>query len=577
MKLSGLKIADVWSFCADCPCDITFDQSNTVIIGKNNSGKSNIFRGIRWVAGRVMHNAALEMSRSDVHDYAASVIKAKPLLSLTIELTANEYQEYKSVIREDPNGPNKESLQGQLSRTLSVRYEWEKNSQNGVQLKRNWSPFAEQQVDKMFEQKRRQQVPSLTEWLQHKVNNSITILSGWRSLSTHVERDKSIVKVLHEMQGADTNNPDHLHIFDRVESLFLKLARLENGELRLTADGRSLNVRYRGRYLPITSFGDGVVHVLLMAFEFMRKREHVFLIEEPETHLHPELIRMLAREISSDKNNNQFLITTHSPILLDAVMPQSTYCVEYNHDYSSVIKCNTAPKLRHVLDVLDARLSDLLQANCVIWVEGPSDRMFLNRCIGLLAPELQEGQHYLIAYYGGKVLSHFTASDERSDLLNVLRINRHSAFIADSDADDATSAPNNTKQRIKEEIEKDGGFFWMTEGREVENYIPSRVLTDVYKSLLPAIGEKVVSVGQFERLDAVVLALCENPARGDGWKVDYGGNKTQLMPMFCAAMKDTDMVMYDLDLRLRELLAFIKKSNSPVEAVSSKGPSPDAK
>lgn len=258
-------------------------------------------------------------------------------------------------------------------------------------------------------------------------------------------------------------------------------------------------------------------------------------------------------------------------------MPQSTYCVEYNHDFSSVTKCNTAPELRRVLDVLDARLSDLLQANCVIWVEGPSDRMFLNRCIGLLAPELQEGQHYLVAYYGGKVLAHFTASDERPDLLNVIKINRHSAFIADSDADDAASAPNDTKQRIKAEIEKDGGFFWITAGREVENYIPARVLTDVYKSLLPEIGEKAVSVGQFERLDAVVSSLCDKTDYGDGWKIDYGGNKTKLMPMFCAVLKDTDLCMYDLDLRLRELLAFIKKSNSPIETDTAKRPPRNAK
>lgn len=251
MKLSGLKIADVWSFCADCPCDITFEQSNAVIIGKNNSGKSNIFRGIRWVSDRVIHNAALGMSRHEVHDYGGIDVTAKPFLSLGIELTANEYQDYIKVIKDDPNGPNRESMQSQLQRSFSLQYEFENNSKGGVQLKRKWSPFLGQPVDKMFEQRRQQQVPGLTEWLHHKVAKSITFVSGWRSLTTNVEGDKSIVKVLHEMQGADTNNPDHLHIFDRVESLFLKLARLENGQLRPTADGRSLNVRYRGRYAAI--------------------------------------------------------------------------------------------------------------------------------------------------------------------------------------------------------------------------------------------------------------------------------------------------------------------------------------
>jgi predicted ATPase len=562
MNITKLQIADAWSFRADCPCDITFDARCTVIIGKNNSGKSNIIRGLQWAAAHLQGGILVEIARNEVHDYGKGYICAKPRIALSVGLTPNEYEKFKSIIGNDPNGPNKEEVQTSLERLLTVRFEHhEMAEQDRLMLKNKWSPFEDQQMQKGVQHKHQRYFEKPKEWLQHHIDKNITFLSGWRSLETHVEGDKSIVRVLHEMQGPDTNNPTHLSIFDKVEEFFLKLTGLQTAQLRPTADGNSLNVRYRGRYLPIQSFGDGVVHTLLMAFEFMRKQNHIFLIEEPETHLHPELIRMLMGEIAADQNNNQFIITTHSPVLLDSVLEKLTYCVKYNQDFSSITKCDTLPSLRHVLDILDVRLSDLLQANSVIWVEGPTDRMFLNRCIKLLAPTLVEGQHFQIAYYGGKLLAHYTA-DDNSTLLNVLKLNRHVALIADSDANNTDDTPNDTKLRLKEEIEKSGGLFWLTEGREIENYIPVRVITEVYKTLLPSHVKSDISVGKYERMDDILTTLVADPHKGDGWKVDYGANKARLMPLFANSMQLSDFTMYDLQDRMNQLIQFIKNSNS---------------
>ena len=299
-----------------------------------------------------------------------------------------------------------------------------------------------------------------------------------------------------------------------------------------------------------------------MAFEFMRKRDHLFLVEEPETHLHPGLIRLLMAEIAADQNNNQFIITTHSPVLLDSALQTVTYSVSHNDDHSTIRRCDTLPALRNVLNVLDARLSDLLQANCVIWVEGPTDRTFLNRCIELLAPQLKEGNHYQIAYYGGKLLAHYAADDSATELLNVLNLNRHSALVADSDADGAEDTPNETKRRLKEEIVNSGGLFWLTAGREIENYISERVLTEVYKRLLPDLDKAKISVGQFERIDAVLASLFPNPLKGDGWKVDYGANKPRIMSLFADELRESDLSSFDLKDRVTDLMRFIENANS---------------
>ena len=56
-----------------------------------------------------------------------------------------------------------------------------------------------------------------------------------------------------------------------------------------------------------------------------------------------------------------------------------------------------------------------MQANSVIWVEGPTDRIYLNHWIQPVDPALKEGLHYSIMFYGGRLLSHLTANDPEVD------------------------------------------------------------------------------------------------------------------------------------------------------------------
>lgn len=114
-----------------------------------------------------------------------------------------------------------------------------------------------------------------------------------------------------------------------------------------------------------------------------------------------------------------------------------------------------------------------MNSNCVIWVEGPSDRIYLKHLIDLLSDdELHEGQHYSVMFYGGKLLSHLTADDPQmvSELISLLKINRNSAILIDSDRKKHGGWVNETKRRIKNEAQETGAYVWTSQGREIENY-----------------------------------------------------------------------------------------------------------
>lgn len=130
----------------------------------------------------------------------------------------------------------------------------------------------------------------------------------------------------------------------------------------------------------------------------------------------------------------------------------------------------------HVLSDLGIKASDLLQCNGIIWVEGPSDRIFIKKWLELLAPNLKEGLHFSIVFYGGKLLSNlsFKWNDYIEKLIPILSVNKNCYILIDRDARAITSKINATKDRINSEIGVDS--CWITEGREIENYLSNDVI-----------------------------------------------------------------------------------------------------
>lgn len=108
----------------------------------------------------------------------------------------------------------------------------------------------------------------------------------------------------------------------------------------------------------------------------------------------------------------------------------------------------------HVLEDLDVRASDIFQSNGIIWVEGPSDRVYIKRWLEIWGDkELIEGSDYQFLYYGGRLLSHYTTK-ETEDLINILSTNRNAAIVIDSDKRSKQGHINDTKNEYRKNLKK---------------------------------------------------------------------------------------------------------------------------
>jgi putative ATP-dependent endonuclease of OLD family len=241
--------------------------------------------------------------------------------------------------------------------------------------------------------------------------------------------------------------------------------------------------------VPLSKMGSGVKTILLVLIhlyvmpkiEGKNVSDYVFAFEELENNLHPSLQRRLYYFIYEFSQSNKcvFLLTTHSNIVIDLYHSlDDTQILHISKEENRTVIKPTLKEIefKTILDDLDVRASDILQSNGIIWVEGPSDRTYINHWLKILAKDLKEGYHYVIMFYGGRLLSNvsFDYNTINNELIPLLKLNRNAFVIIDRDGKASDTELNKTKRRIQAEIGENSA--WITKGREIENYISNDAL-----------------------------------------------------------------------------------------------------
>jgi energy-coupling factor transporter ATP-binding protein EcfA2 len=214
-------------------------------------------------------------------------------------------------------------------------------------------------------------------------------------------------------------------------------------------EGLDLYVGRKGDAAPIALqyMGTGIAELTILMADILRNPTiRQYFIEEPECHLHPRLIRRLMARLRK-LIGAQFFITTHSNVVLDSLSTEDRvyrFGVDPGKG-TTVRRCSDIIEHGRTLDALGVSGGTLLQTNCVIWVEGPSDRIYLSAWMKYRSATRNrtyiEGSDFSFVFYGGKVLSHFAFADTGpEDFIRLVEVCRFSAVVMDLDIDPQDSS-----------------------------------------------------------------------------------------------------------------------------------------
>jgi len=340
----------------------------------------------------------------------------------------------------------------------------------------------------------------------------------------------------------------------RIANLLKDILNKEDITIRVPRGKDKILVTIDDKTLPLENLGTGIHELVLMAAYVTYYDNEVFCIEEPEIHMHPELQKKFIKYLLYS-TNNQYLIASHSSAFFDMFGVNIYHCkLEDGFTVCDLVKTNAEKFV--ALEDMGYRPSDLLLSNFVIWVEGPSDRIYINHWIKSQNGELVEGVHYSIMFYGGSLLKHLTyetvgfeENDEISrvkidEFISLAKLNRNTAIVMDSDKEYAQTPLNETKKRIIAEFETKQCLAWVTKGREIENYISIKV----YKEALNAVHPRI-------KKDFIADAESKYP---------YGDLTKNIDKMEMAkkiAELPLDYTVLDLNRQINMLIERIKKAN----------------
>ncbi|MCY7274719.1 MAG: AAA family ATPase [Phormidesmis sp. CAN_BIN44] len=359
-----------------------------------------------------------------------------------------------------------------------------------------------------------------------------------------------IIERLAKLQNPSVFEQSNRERFDQIVAFLQTVTDNPTARIEIPYERNTILVHMDQKVLPLESLGSGIHEVIILAAAATILENSVVCMEEPELHLNPILQKKLLRYLL-DKTSNQYFITTHSAALMDTPGAE-VYHITLQNGCSLVERVTSDRHRSDVCHDLGYHPSDLLQTNSIVWVEGPSDRIYVNWWIKSIDRTLIEGIHYSVMFYGGRLASHLSADGELDaveEFISLRRLNRRGTILIDSDRASKGARLNDTKSRLRAEFETGPGHAWVTEGREIENYIAPALLTKAVQKIHPS-STLANKLGKYENAMTI---------KGRGGKPKQASKVAVANAV--VSFGPPDLSCYDLKHQVKRLVIFIRLAN----------------
>ncbi|AUG01469.1 hypothetical protein CXQ81_12925 [Pseudomonas sp. 09C 129] len=280
----------------------------------------------------------------------------------------------------------------------------------------------------------------------------------------------------------------------------------------------------------IYDLGDGLQQVIIItSAAYLEQSPSIFFIEEPESCLHPGLLRKLALFLLNH-TGHQYLATTHSNHLLDLAETIKDVVIhkvsKSNHEEHPSFQIQECTRDRELLAELGVLASSVYLANSTIWVEGITDRLYLKAFMKKYLENLSdlifkvklegllENFHYAFVEYQGGTLGHWGFDDgDVTDRLNASKLCSAAFLIADGDILGKGDRSNILEDELKER-------FHLLPSKEIENLLPPKILEETARKIFQRKKAKTTNELKITDLTKILDRDISSSAYGIGYHLD---------------------------------------------------------
>lgn len=405
MRIIKITIKNYKSF-DDSSEPIFFYSSHSLLVGKNNAGKSNIFSALNLLLGTKNPNY-IKIEETDFFD------TTKPIeIDLTIGgITDND----KNELFELPNltKQQKGALSSKNLDDIEINFSFQHYFQNGLE------DLETEESEAGTETERRQQFEiKLWGFRIHRkvedvrfalikmlkvpaVRDASDELSGskwtyYGQLMKSILEDSPkygevralLNQINDKIQEIFVNQKSHLlagaRVVSYVDDINFELTKegkpselLKNLEVFITEGSRKVNIQNTGTGTQSAV----IIGILELALKNKPSKSRLFCIEEPEVFIHPHGIRYLGdllRKISED-NKTQVVVSSHCPVLVATFNPQEIVRVDKSGGATKIFQPppNTLTN-EHFKRFINSENAEMFFSDKVILVEGDTEKHLLS-------------------------------------------------------------------------------------------------------------------------------------------------------------------------------------------------------
>ena len=439
MKLISFSITNYRSITTAHKIEIS---NLTVLVGKNNEGKSNILNALNTAMmtliisseDRIPQTFFFQTMRNKdigydwIRDFPLQFQNRKTgtesIFTLLFRLEGNEVNEFHNDIK---IGGNED---------IPVRIKFGKGNSYKIEVpKRGSSSY----------NKKSTQIAS---FISKRISFNYI-----KAIRTENMAIRALINIIREELASLRNNEEYRNAYDKIielqqlkldsisstllEPLKVFLPKIKN--LKIIKENEDILGRSSyssdfdiiiddGTPTSINFKGDGIKSLVSLAILKERtntKAASIIAIEEPESHLHSGAIHSLCEVINRISEKNQVILTTHNPLFVQQNYIKSNIIVDKGEAHPA----KNISEIRDVLGVLAA--DNLRNSNKVIVVEGEDDKLYLTKILALKSSNidkaLKSNTLIILPLSGASNLSHILAILQRELCQYVILLDNDSA------------------------------------------------------------------------------------------------------------------------------------------------------